>query len=70
MNRRIRELAELADIKLTPCIIDGEEYDFDNVEMDTSDELEEFARGIIRMCGTFTDPVTRNLMMNYFGVEE
>jgi hypothetical protein len=32
--------------------------------------MEKFARGIIRMCGTFTDPVTRNLMMNYFGVEE
>jgi hypothetical protein len=31
---------------------------------------EKFAQLIIRACGDFTDPITRNLMMKNFGVEE
>ena len=31
---------------------------------------EKFALLIVQACGSFTDPVTRNLMMKHFGVEE
>ena len=31
---------------------------------------EKFAQLIVQACGSFTDPVTRNLMMKHFGVEE
>tara|TARA_R110000868_G_scaffold255245_3_gene511828 strand:+ start:2418 stop:2612 length:195 start_codon:yes stop_codon:yes gene_type:complete len=64
MNRRIIELAEQADI------VFGTDKNGDPEVICSVGDIEEFTRGIIRMCGTFTDPVTRNLMMNYFGVEE
>jgi hypothetical protein len=31
---------------------------------------EKFAQLIVEECGNFTDPVTRNLMLKHFGVEE
>ncbi len=33
-------------------------------------EAEKFAELLVKECGKFTDPVTRNLMMKHFGVEE
>ena len=86
MNERIRLLAEQAGIKLTPCIIDGEEYDFDNVEMDTSDELEKFAELVIEECANLCEQryvehkdlsdesveamMCCNTIREHFGVEE
>ena len=66
MNKRIRELAEQATIKeeYYPAGCNGYpeyRYDFDK---------EKFAQLIVRACGDFTDPITRNLMMKHFGVEE
>jgi hypothetical protein len=31
---------------------------------------EKFAELIVKECGNFTDPVTRNLMLKHFGVKE
>jgi hypothetical protein len=45
-------------------VIEGDYYEFD------SEELQKFAELIIRECGNFTDPVTRNLMLKHFGVDE
>ena len=39
-------------------------------EPGTAGDLALFGELIVRQCGTFTDPVTRNLMMKHFGVEE
>jgi len=38
--------------------------------LDEREFLEKFAQLIVRACGDFTDPITRNLMMKHFGVEE
>jgi hypothetical protein len=38
--------------------------------LDERDFCEHFAKLIIRACGDFSDPITRNLMMKNFGVEE
>lgn len=38
--------------------------------LDEREFCEKFAHLIIKTCGNFTDPVTRNLMMKHFGVEE
>lgn len=48
MNERIRELAEQAGIKLIPMIVDGVEYDYEDVEMDGSEDLQKFANLIIQ----------------------
>ena len=58
MNKRIQELKDMCYIPIAERV-DDTEYD-----------MEKFANLIVRWCGTFTDPVTRNLMMIYFGVEE
>ena len=66
MNELIKELAEQATIKgeYYPAGCNGYpeyRYDFDK---------EKFAQLIVRACGDFTDPITCNLMMKHFGVEE
>ena len=38
--------------------------------LDEREFLEQFARLVAKACGDFTDPITRNLMMKHFGVEE
>ena len=58
MNRRIQELKDMCYIPIAERV-GNTEYD-----------MEKFANLIVRLCGSFTDPVTRNLMMIYFGVEE
>jgi hypothetical protein len=50
MNERIRELAKQAGIKITPMVVDGIEYEYEDVEMDGSEDLEKFAELIVREC--------------------
>lgn len=50
MNERIREIALLAGIKISPMIVDGEEYDYEEVDMDGFDDLQKFAELIVREC--------------------
>lgn len=52
MNKRIRELAEQAGIKITPMVVDGVEYEYEDVEMDGSEDLAKFAELIIEECRT------------------
>jgi O-acetylhomoserine/O-acetylserine sulfhydrylase-like pyridoxal-dependent enzyme len=62
MNDRIREIARKAGIKMAHDETLALGY------LDTAHK--KFAELIVRECGNFTDPVTRNLMMKHFGVEE
>ena len=50
MNEKIKELAEQSGIKFTPFTVDGEEYDFDEVEVEDSDMLQNFAELIVNEC--------------------
>lgn len=50
MNERIRKLAQQAGIKITPMILDGVEYEYEDVDMDGSEDLEKFAELIVREC--------------------
>jgi hypothetical protein len=59
MNERIKELADQAGM----IIIDDKFSTYGKF-------AEKFAELIVRECADFTDPVTRNLMMKHFGVEE
>jgi hypothetical protein len=61
MNERIKELLKKATRR-----VDHEEREWVFTEVDQK----KFAELIIRECGNFTDPVTRNLMMKHFGVKE
>jgi hypothetical protein len=47
MNERFKELAKQAGIKITPMIVDGIEYEYEDVDMDGSDDLEKFAELVI-----------------------
>lgn len=55
MNERIQELAEQAGIWFIPITIDGVQYGFSKVEMDSSDELRKFTELIIRECALALD---------------
>ena len=82
MNERIRELALQAGIKITPMIVDGIEYEYEDVDMDGSEDLEKFAELIVKeMCDVFdkrAEPGTgfyephepSELIKEHFGVEE
>ena len=50
MNERIRELAKQAGIKITPMIVDDIEYEYEDVEMDGSEDLAKFAELIVQEC--------------------
>ena len=54
MNERIKEIAIQADVYVE------EDWTFAD---ELNPKTEHFAELIIRACGDFTDPVTRNLMM-------
>lgn len=76
MNNRIRELAKQAGIQIKPMILDGEEYDYEEVFMDGSDDLNEFAQLIIKDCINNVkewEKDSRNhisyMLKNHFGVE-
>ena len=50
MNDRIKQLAEQAGIKFIPMVVDGVEYDYEDVEMDGSEDLAMFAELIVKEC--------------------
>ena len=50
MNERIRKLAQQAGIKITPMILDGVEYEYEDVDMDGSEDLAKFAELIVKEC--------------------
>lgn len=50
MNELIKELAEQAGIKITPMVIDGVEYEYEDVNMDGSEDLQKFAELLIQKC--------------------
>ena len=58
MNERI-ELLKQEAFRIT----EWEELDYDKI-------LEKVVELTVKECGMFTDSVTRNLMMKYFGVKE
>lgn len=86
MNERIKLLAEQAGIKIIPLVIDGVEYEYEDVDMDGSEDLEKFAELIVRECASqvrFTDLLKCNddsdgeillqasvQLKQHFGVEE
>jgi len=47
MNERIRLLAKKASIKITPMILDGVEYEYEDVDMDGFEDLQKFSELII-----------------------
>lgn len=55
MNERIKELAKQAGIKITPMIVDGIEYEYEDVDMDGSEDLAKFAELIVKECAEFVD---------------
>ena len=65
MNERIKQLIAQAKFIAEETI---NRQISSNLELNTF--AEKFAQLIIRACGDFTDPITRNLMMKNFGVEE
>jgi hypothetical protein len=79
MNERIRLLAEQAGIRFIPMILDDVEYDYEDVEMDGSDDLQKFTDLIVGECCAALNPVLRDmisrgqgvdLIKQHFGVEE
>ena len=77
MNERIKELAKQAGIKITPMIVDGIEYEYEDVDMDGSEDLEKFAELIVRECaGVVIKEMNYDAseccakILEHFGVEE
>jgi hypothetical protein len=83
MNERIKLLAKQAGIKITPMVLDGDEYEYEDVYMDGSEDLEKFAELIVRECietlrlvpydsdREFGDEVIyQDAVKQHFGVEE
>ena len=75
MNKRIREvvrkLAEQAYVEhRQEYFCDNDDPTITSVSVTRHFDREKFAELIVRECADFTDPVTRNLMMKHFGVEE
>jgi len=70
MNERIRELAEQVGIKITPMIVDGIEYEYEDVDMDGSEDLAKFAELIVRECADVCSNVLDyHAILEKFGVE-
>ena len=66
MNERIRKLVVQSEIQFHNLSTgNGDNWQFTG----KSEDLEKFAKLIVKDCANFTDPVTRNLMMKHFGVE-
>lgn len=47
MNERMKQLALRAGIKITPMVVDGIEYEYEDVDMDGSEDLAKFAKLLI-----------------------
>ena len=75
MNERIRELAEQAGIKITPMIVDGIEYEYEDVDMDGSEDLAKFAELIVQECAKLVDRAISDggvdglVIKEHFGLE-
>lgn len=76
MNERIRELAKQAGIKITPMVVDGIEYEYEDVDMDGSEDLAKFAELIVQECAKVADIADENKcewiggnILTHFGVE-
>ena len=65
MNKLIKQLADQAGRK--ECALG---YGMPENVLWGDRRIEDFAVFIVTECGKFTDPVTRNLMMKHFGIEE
>ncbi len=77
MNERIKELAEQAGIKITPMVVDGVEYEYEDVDMDGSEDLAKFAQLIVKKCAYLVNHQQRTtgytthakMLCEEFGVE-
>ena len=67
MDGRIKQLAEQAGIKFIPMVVDGVEYDHEDVEMDGSEDLAMFAESIVKEC---VDECLRMQLDNQYTPEE
>jgi hypothetical protein len=69
MNKRIKELAEQAATRFEQDM-DGSMEPEESGDWIRFEDLEKFAELIVKECGEFVDPVTRNLMFKHLGIEE
>jgi hypothetical protein len=77
MNQRIRVLAEQAGIKITPMVVDGVEYEYEDVDMDGSEDLAKFAQLIVKKCAYLVNHQQRStgytthakMLCEEFGIE-
>jgi hypothetical protein len=70
MNERIRELAEQAGIKITTLTDNGVEYDYEDVDMDGSEDLSKFAELIVRVCiAKCNDLESMKYIADHFGIK-
>jgi hypothetical protein len=77
MNERIRQLAEQAGIKITPMVVDGVEYEYEDVDMDGSEDLAKFAQLIVKKCAYLVNHQQRTtgytthakMLCEEFGIE-
>lgn len=76
MNYHIKRLAEQAGIKIAPMVVDGIEYEYEDVEMDGSGDLEKFAKLLIKetlliaKVGIEYGPSMEQVVHTYFGVDQ
>jgi hypothetical protein len=61
MNQQLEDLMYRAGLTADGCWDQLDQYD--------RDAIVRLVELVVRACGDFTDPVTRNLMMKHFGVE-
>lgn len=66
MNERLTELYRASRPK--EALASQDEFKSANALLGS--DVEKFAVLIVKECSNFTDPVTRNLMMKHFGIEE
>ena len=82
MNKLFKELAKRSGIKFIPFEVDDVKYDYEDVTMDGSEDLQKFAESIVKECVTmlerhhlFTeDPraylYAISLIEEHFGIEK
>lgn len=50
VNELFKELAKQSGIKFIPFVVDNVEYDYEDVSMDGSEDLQKFAELIVKEC--------------------
>ena len=82
MNELFKELAKRSGIKFIPLGVDDVEYDYEDVTMDGSEDLQKFAESIVKECVTMLErhhPFTKDphaylyaisLIEEHFGIEK